>query len=504
MSCPNHPPCPQSAVARPAAADSGPKPPAAGFVHLHLHTHYSMLDGAIRPDRLLARCREYGMEAVAITDHGTMYGALDFYVRAKRAGIKPIIGCEFYLAPTSRRDTSAKRAGAAASHLVLLAMDQTGYRNLLKLASIAMLEGFHYRPRIDLEVLSRHNAGLIALTACPRGRIPALLAQGDLDAARAETRRLQKIFPDRLYLELQENNLPEQSVINHGLQKLAAELDLPLVATDDCHYLDREDARAHEILLCIRTGKTIHDPDRFRFSRHELHCKSPAEMEQAFAHCPQALAETVKLAARCNLELDLQPEHLADPTAAAGTAATLPPGLVPDLATAWFGGSRNGGGTNGRQQVVRGLTGKGGLCQTGGAGQVVGVVAFGMLTAAEAILRVALAMGMHIAKAKRLARMIPDQPDLTLDQAIADNSRLGRLLQGDHRIAELFNTARRLEGLALYTTINPAAMVVSPDPVEKYLPLCRGPGGELMSQYDLKHTAMTGVTLLKSDTGRGC
>jgi DNA polymerase-3 subunit alpha len=228
----------------------------AGFVHLHVHSQYSLLDGAIRVSDLLDKCKEFGMDSVAITDHGAMHGALEFYVKAKKAKIKPIIGCEFYMAPESRIDKK-QVSGTHAFHILLLAMDQTGYKNLMKLASIAQFEGFYYKPRIDMEVLAAHNEGLIAMTACLHGQIPWLIQQKDMAGARLKAEEMLNIFGDRLYFELQENTIPEQTIVNNGLIQLGRELGVKVVATNDCHYLNREEAHAHEILLCIQTGKTI-------------------------------------------------------------------------------------------------------------------------------------------------------------------------------------------------------------------------------------------------------
>ncbi|PIE28280.1 DNA polymerase III subunit alpha, partial [candidate division KSB3 bacterium] len=223
------------------------------FTHLHLHTQYSLLDGAIRIDDLLDKCKEYNMDSVAITDHGAMYGALEFYLKAKAAGIKPIVGCEFYITPMGRacRDRVPENQR---NHLVLLAMNLTGYQNLMELASIAQLEGFYYKPRIDMEVLKQHNEGLIALTACIKGEIPWLIFKNDMEGARAKAKEYHDVFGDRLYFELQENGIPEQQQVNNELKRLAGEMGVKLVATNDCHYLNKEDAHAHEILLCIQTG----------------------------------------------------------------------------------------------------------------------------------------------------------------------------------------------------------------------------------------------------------
>ncbi len=271
------------------------------FVHLHVHTQYSMLDGAIRLGDLIARSKDYNMPAVAITDHGAMYGALEFYEKAKKAGIKPLVGCEFYIAENSLH-TKNHNAGHN-FHIVLLAMNETGYRNLMKLASIAQVEGFYYKPRIDREVLFQHSEGLIALTACLHGEIAWRITHNDYDGAKKRASELQQVFGDRLYFELQENGIAEQKIANQGLIKLGNELDVKVVATNDCHYLNQDESYAHEVLLSIQTGKTISDPKRFKFSTDELYFKSPEVMASQFSYCPQSIENTLEVAERCNLEL---------------------------------------------------------------------------------------------------------------------------------------------------------------------------------------------------------
>ena len=283
----------------------------AGFTHLHVHTQYSLLDGAIRIPDLLAKCKEYGMNSVAITDHGAMYGALEFYTKAKKADIKPIVGCELYIAPRSRQDKK-QVDGQIAYHIILLAMNHTGYQNLMKMASIAQHEGFYYKPRIDKEVLRENSEGIIALTACLHGEIPYLIGQKNMDKARQKTRELLDIFGDRLYFEIQENGIPEQTPVNEGLLTLAREMGIKVVATNDCHYLNREEAHAHEVLLCIQTGKTINDPKRFRFSTDEFYFKSPEEMRQAFSYCPESIATTQEIVDRCNLEINFGNYYFPD------------------------------------------------------------------------------------------------------------------------------------------------------------------------------------------------
>ena len=279
------------------------------FVHLHLHTEYSLLDGAIRLKDLFPKAGEYGYEAVACTDHGSMYGVLNFYEQAKKHGIKPILGCEVYVAPKGRRDRSARSAKDAAYHLVLLAQDNTGYKNLLRLVTRAHFEGFYYKPRVDLELLEEYNQGLIALSACLHGEIPAALLRGDEKAARAKAETYARIFRDRLYLELQENGIEEQALVNKGLMELGKEMGLPLVATNDCHYLRAEDARAHDVPLCIQTNRTVNDRNRMRFSTDRLYFTSPEEMEKRFSYCPEAVSITGEIAARCNVELELGKHH---------------------------------------------------------------------------------------------------------------------------------------------------------------------------------------------------
>ncbi len=279
------------------------------FVHLHLHTEYSLLDGAIRLKDLFPRAVEYGYKAIACTDHGSMYGVLNFYEQARKHGIKPILGCEVYVAPKGRRDRSARSAKDAAYHLVLLAQDNTGYRNLLRLVSRAHFEGFYYKPRVDLELLQEYNRGLIALSACLHGEIPAGLLREGLKAARAKAEVYARIFKDRFYLELQENGIEEQALVNKGLMELGKEMGLPVVATNDCHYLRAEDAKAHDVLLCIQTNRTVNDRNRMRFSTDRLYFTSPEEMAERFHYCPEAVSITEEIAERCNVELELGRHH---------------------------------------------------------------------------------------------------------------------------------------------------------------------------------------------------
>ena len=286
------------------------------FIHLHVHTQYSLLDGAIRLKDLLNTARSYNMPAATITDHGNMFGALEFYEMGKKAGIKPIVGCEVYVAPRSRFDRQSKAENGMnvdedrTHHLVLLAKDVHGYKNLMQLVSLAHLEGFYYKPRIDKEILAKYHEGLIGLSACLKGEVAGCVLRNQEQAARKAAQEYSGILgPDNFYLELQANGLPEQTVVNDALIRLGRELQLPLVATNDCHYLRRGDARAHELLLCIQTGKTILDEKRMKFHTDHLYFKSPEEMAREFSHVPDALENTWAIAERCNLKLDLGSYH---------------------------------------------------------------------------------------------------------------------------------------------------------------------------------------------------
>ncbi|HDL07782.1 MAG TPA: DNA polymerase III subunit alpha, partial [Desulfobacteraceae bacterium] len=279
------------------------------FVHLHVHTQYSLLDGAIRIDPLLKRVADFDMDAVAITDHGTMFGAMTFYEKANKAGIKPIIGCECYLAPRRLTDKSPidKRG---LSHLILLAKNQEGYRNLCKLVTIAQLQGFYYKPRIDKEVLKQYIKGLIGCSGCLRGEIPRLIQENRIDKADEAARFYLDLFGEgNFFLEVQNNGIDIQEKVNQALLDMSKRLSIPLVASNDCHYLDKEDVRAHDVLLCIQTGKTVHDMDRLRFRTDQLYLKSKAQMYSAFKDYPGALENTVDIAGRCNIEFDFNSYH---------------------------------------------------------------------------------------------------------------------------------------------------------------------------------------------------
>ncbi|MBI4553476.1 MAG: DNA polymerase III subunit alpha [Candidatus Latescibacteria bacterium] len=278
------------------------------FVHLHTHTHYSLLDGACRIEDLVETAKAYGMPALAITDHGNLFGVVEFYKTAKDAGIKPIIGCELYVAPHSRKDRTPIKGGDRAetnAHLVVLAQNAQGYRNLMKLVSLAYLEGFYYKPRVDQELLAQYSDGLIALSACAKGVIANLVLAGQTEKARKHVALYREMFDGRFYLELQDHSLEFDTTINNAMIEFAREFDLPLVCTNDCHYLNREDAAAQDVLVCIQTGKEMNDPKRLRFNTDQIYFKTAGEMAHLFGHITGAVENTVKIAELCDFEMEL-------------------------------------------------------------------------------------------------------------------------------------------------------------------------------------------------------
>ncbi len=276
------------------------------FVHLHLHSHYSLLDGAIKIDDIIAKAGEFNMSSVAMTDHGNMFGAVEFYEKAAKTGIKPIIGCEMYVAKTSIKDREVKTY----NHLILLAKNDEGYRNLARLVSLSYTKGFYYKPRTDKSLLSAYHEGLIALSACIKGEIPQSILNGRMDQAEEAVKYYRNLFGEDFYLEMQIQGLEEQKVANGGLLELSGKFGVPLVATNDCHYLLKDDYEAHDVLLCIQTGKTVEDKDRMRFSTKDLYFRSQEEMEDIFRdYPPEAISNTKIIENKCNFSLDLKSKH---------------------------------------------------------------------------------------------------------------------------------------------------------------------------------------------------
>ena len=555
----------------------------AGFTHLHVHTQYSLLDGAIRVPDMLAKCKELGMDSVAITDHGAMYGALEFYLKAKDKNIKPIVGCEFYIAPGNRAEKDPS-APTKAFHLVLLAMNYTGYKNLMKLAGIAQFEGFYSKPRIDKEVLRENNEGLICLSACLHGEIPWYAVHKGIDAAREKTKEYLDIFGDRLYLELQENGILEQTTVNNALKQIGKELGVKLVATNDCHYLNKKDAYAHEVLLCIQFGKTITDPKHFSFPSDTFYFKSADEMWASFSDCPDAITNTQEIADRCNLEINLDDYHFPEfPVPEGETLESMFVKECRDGLKERFDAMRQAGTFNKevekqyteRLEFEMGIinsmgfpgyflivadfinwaidhdipvgpgrgSGAGSLaayvmritnidpipygliferflnpervsmpdfdvdfCQDrrgevieyvrqkyGGAPHVAQIITYGSMKAKGAIRDVGRALDIPFGEVDKIAKLVPEALKMTITKALDEEPRLVDAINKDPRMAELIEIAQTLEGLARHTSTHAAGVVVSPKPMVEYLPTCKGKDGETLTQYDMKHTEMTGL-----------
>src|SRR5215207_1869490 len=277
------------------------------FVHLHLHSQFSLLDGANRLDDVIKAVAEAGMPAVALTDHGNMFGAIEFYNRARAAGVKPILGFEAYVAPGSHTDRTPSRGGSGSNHLVLLARDETGYRNLLKLTSTAYLDGFYYKPRIDKQLLRAHSEGLIGLSACLKGEINEKIVGRQEKEAEATARDFLEIFGDgNFYLEMQDHGIPEQRLANEVLRRISRRTGIPLVVSNDCHYHKKDDAFAHDILLCIGTQKMASDPDRMKYASDNFYLKSADEMHGLFPEDHAAIENTLAIAESCDLVIPME------------------------------------------------------------------------------------------------------------------------------------------------------------------------------------------------------
>ncbi|NVM25102.1 MAG: DNA polymerase III subunit alpha [Desulfobacterales bacterium] len=556
------------------------------FIHLHVHTEFSLLDGAIRISNLLAKATGFGMESLAITDHGNMFGAVGFYSQAIKAGIKPIIGCEAYIAPGSRKDKSPSPDGQPnAYHLVLLVMDETGYRNLSRLVTLGNLEGFYYHPRIDMETLREYNAGLIALSGCLKGHVPYFLKIGRVEDARRHARQLASIFDhDRFYLEVMANKMPEQIAVNRSLKELAQELSLPVVATNDCHYLDKEDAEAHDILLCIQTGKSVDDPNRLRFSNNEFYFKSEAEMAVDLDEFPEALDNTLNVAKRCHYEMEFAQykypvfqvsgslsleeklekdvregleRRLARKEAVEGSLSSelkeeYEDRLTYELKTIkemGFAGyflivadfidyARKSGIPvgPGRGSAAGSLTAyalritdidpiKYGLLferflnpgrismpdididfciknrdrvidyvsEKYGRENVSQIITFGTMKARAVIRDVGRSLNMSYAEADRIAKLIPEGINVTLDEAIEAEPQLKAMEEGTDDERRLLRISRSLEGLTRHASTHASGIVISDRPLVEYLPLFRGPNGEVMTQYTMDQVAQLGL-----------
>jgi DNA polymerase-3 subunit alpha len=547
------------------------------FTHLHVHTEYSLLDGMCRIRKLVARAKELGMDSLAITDHGVMYGAIEFYLAAKEAGIKPIIGCEVYVAPNSRFDRNA--GDKDNYHLVLLARDQTGYQNLIQLITRAHLEGFYYRPRIDKELLTEFHQGLIGLSACIGGEVPRLILEGRLEAAKEAARWYQQVLGD-FYLEIQRHPMAELERINQVLITMSRELDIPMVATNDAHYINREDAEAHDLLLCIGRNTSIHDEKRFKMPGDFFYLRSPEEMAELYRDIPDALENTERIAAMCNLELDFERLYLPEIDLPAGKTADqflanlchqgLPqryPQPTPEITerldyeleviaetrfanyflVVWdiisFTKKRDilfgvrGSAAASIVLYCLGITGIDPIehklvferflnverkempdidldfederrdevisyvSQKYGSDHVAQIITFGTLGARAAIRDVGRALGLAYSDVDRVARLVPFAPGMTLSRALEENVELSSIYRDDAIIRNLVDSARKVEGIARHASTHAAGVVISGEPLTRYVPLQRvsrgGAQEAVMTQFSMDNIARIG--LLKMD-----
>ena len=549
------------------------------FTHLHVHTEYSLLDGSNKIQEYVARVKELGMDSAAITDHGVMYGVIDFYRAAKAAGINPILGCEVYVAPGSRFDREAGSGDDRYYHLVLLAENNQGYSNLMKIVSKGFVEGFYYKPRVDLSLLEKYHEGIIALSACLAGEVARFLTRGMYEDAKKAALRYQDIFgKGNFFLELQDHGIPEQQNVNQQLLKMHRETGIELVATNDVHYTLAEDAQPHDVLLCLQTGKKLADEDRMRYEGGQYYVKSPEEMERLFPYAPEALENTHKIAQRCHVEIEFG-------------VTKLPKFDVPEGYTSWeylnelcFRGLeeryqpvteelkerlnyelstiRNMGYVDyflivwdfikyARDHDIMVGPGRGsaagslvaytlGITQLDpirydillferflnpervsmpdidvdfcferrqevidyvrrkyGDDCVVQIVTFGTLAARGVIRDVGRVMDLPYAQVDTIAKMIPQELNITIDKALQMNPELKKVYEDQKEIHDLIDTAKRLEGLPRHTSMHAAGVVISQKDVSEYVPLSRASDGSIVTQFTM--TTLEELGLLKMD-----
>ena len=548
------------------------------FTHLHVHTEYSLLDGSNKIKEYVDRVKELGMDSAAITDHGVMYGVIDFYRAARAAGINPILGCEVYVAPGSRFDRETGSGEDRYYHLVLLAENNQGYSNLMKIVSKGFVEGFYYKPRVDLQLLEKYHEGIIALSACLAGEVARFLTRGMYEDAKAAALRYQDIFgKGNFFLELQDHGIPEQQNVNQQLLKMHRETGIDLVATNDVHYTLAEDAQPHDVLLCLQTGKKLADQDRMRYEGGQYYVKSPEEMERLFPYATEALENTHKIAQRCHVEIEFG-------------VTKLPKFGVPDGYTSWeylnelcFKGLeeryqpvteelkerlnyelttiRNMGYVDyflivwdfikyARDHDIMVGPGRGsaagslvaytlGITQLDpirydllferflnpervsmpdidvdfcferrqevidyvrrkyGDDCVVQIVTFGTLAARGVIRDVGRVMDLPYAQVDTIAKMIPQELNITIDKALQMNPEFKKAYEEQKEIHDLIDTAKRLEGLPRHTSMHAAGVVISQKDVSEYVPLSRASDGSIVTQFTM--TTLEELGLLKMD-----
>ena len=555
------------------------------FTHLHVHTEYSLLDGSNKIKEYVKRVKELGMDSAAITDHGVMYGVIDFYKACRAEGIKPILGCEIYVAPNSRFDKELTGGEDRYYHLVLLAENNTGYDNLMKIVSRGFTEGYYYKPRVDMEILNQFHEGIIALSACLAGEVQRYIQKGLVDEAKKAALKYRDCFGEGNYfLELQDHGLPEQKLVNTTLLQMSKELNIPLVVTNDVHYTYADDVKPHDILLCLQTGKKLSDEDRMRYVGGQYYVKSEEEMKGLFPYAWEAVENTHRIAERCNVEIEFGvtklphfevpegydswsylnklcydglKERYGDENAPAGdTGLTLKErldyelnviktmGYVDYFLIVWdfinyakqngiMVGPGRGSAAGSivsyalkitnidpikynllferflnpervsmpdididfcferRQEVIDYVSRK------YGPEKVVQIVTFGTLAAKGVIRDVGRVMDLPYAYVDSLAKMIPNELNITIDRALQVNPELRKLYESDAQVKELIDMSKRLEGLPRHTSMHAAGVVICSRPAEELVPLSRGADGSITTQFTM--TTIEELGLLKMD-----
>ena len=549
-----------------------------GFAHLHVHTEYSLLDGSNKIKEYVSRVKDLGMNSAAITDHGVMYGVIDFYREARKQGIKPILGCEVYVAPNSRFDRELNGGEDRYYHLVLLAENNIGYANLMKIVSKGFVEGYYYKPRVDKEVLREYHEGIIALSACLAGEVPRYIQKNMYKEAKEKALEYESIFgKGNFFLELQDHGIPEQRYVNQQLLKMSDETGIELVCTNDIHYTFAEDEKPHDILLCIQTGKKLADEDRMRYTGGQYYVKSKEEMEELFPYALQALENTQRIADRCDVEIEFG-------------VTKLPKFDVPDGYTSWeylnklcFDGldKRYGDKAAGNKErleyelgVIKRMgyvdyflivwdfiryakdhgiavgPGRGSaagsivsycleitnidpikysllferflnpervsmpdidvdfcyerrqevidyVVRKYGKDRVVQIVTFGTLAARGVIRDVGRVMDLPYAFVDTIAKMIPQELNITIDKALQMNPEFRKVYESDGQVKELVDMSRRLEGLPRHSSMHAAGVVISQKSVDEYVPLSRASDGSVTTQFTM--TTLEELGLLKMD-----
>ena len=536
------------------------------FAHLHVHTEYSLLDGSNKIKEYVSRVKELGMNSAAITDHGVMYGVIDFYREARKQGIKPILGCEVYVAPNSRFDRETAGGESRYHHLVLLAENNTGYANLMKIVSRGFTEGYYYKPRVDKDLLRQYHEGIIALSACLAGEVQRYLSRGLTEEAKKVALEYQDIFgKGNFFLEMQDHGIPEQQLVNQRQIQLSKETGIELVVTNDIHYTYAEDAKPHDILLCIQTGKKLDDENRMRYEGGQYYVKSPQEMEALFPYAKQALENTQKIADRCEVEIEFG-------------VTKLPKYDVPDGMTSWeylnklcWEGLEKHYGAPSRElkerlryelDTIRSMgyvdyflivwdfikyakdhgiavgPGRGSaagsivsycleitnidpiryqllferflnpervtmpdidvdfcferrqevidyVVRKYGKDRVVQIVTFGTLAARGVIRDVGRVMDLPYAFVDSIAKMIPQELNITIDKALQMNSELRKTYENDPQVKLLIDMCKRLEGLPRHSSMHAAGVVIGQREIDDFVPLSRASDGSITTQFTM-------------------